>query len=153
MNDIHTTLKLASALRELLDISTLTVVDDTRYKEARKAAVVALAGVQPVEDHSDVLRGMNLAEANWWFMENVSSDDPMRDTYYWLLRERNAEGCSESAALDTIAGFLSGSEWDADMTADIATVIRETGREIEDTPEDELVYLGEPGCITESDEG
>lgn len=139
MNDIKTTLKLAAALRELLEISKTDAWSEgsMRLDDALVDAREALRGFKEPEDHSEMLSGMNLAEANWWFIENVSSDDPMRDTYYWLLRERNAEGCSESGTLDALAYLFSDSEWDADICDQAAELIRNSGRDVSDLRDEE----------------
>lgn len=39
-------------------------------------------------DYSDMLKGMPLVEALWWFIENVSEDDTSRNAYFFMLRER-----------------------------------------------------------------
>lgn len=54
------------------------------------AAVAALVhedgGESP--DHSAYLACLPLVDALWWFIENVSQEDPHRNTYFFALRER-----------------------------------------------------------------
>lgn len=133
-----TELKLAAALRELLAISkTEDWSGSFRLDDALEDARTALESVKEPTDHSAMLRTMNLAEANWWFVENVSTDDPMRDTYYWLLRERNAEAdtASDAYACDRIAEILSGNEWDSDTCSAVRDAVECTGRSVADFDE------------------
>lgn len=49
------------------------------------------------------------------------------------IREAASNGDSE--ALDRIAGYLSGGEWDADAAVEVAAIVRSTGREVLDIGE------------------
>lgn len=38
--------------------------------------------------YADHLQSLPLEHALWWFIENVTADDPHRTDYFFLLRER-----------------------------------------------------------------
>lgn len=42
-------------------------------------------------DYTSYLSELPLTEALWWFIENVSDDDPLRADYFFSLRERVRE--------------------------------------------------------------
>lgn len=54
-------------------------------------ALIAEAKAEPV-DYTDYLNGLPLAEALWWFIENVDDETPNRTTYLFRLRERVRNG-------------------------------------------------------------
>ncbi|TAN03085.1 MAG: hypothetical protein EPN36_13885 [Rhodanobacteraceae bacterium] len=50
---------------------------------------------------------------------------------------------SDESAMDEITKLMSGTDWSPDTLDEIAGIVRETGREITDTPSHD--YLEEPG--------
>jgi hypothetical protein len=51
---------------------------------------------------------------------------------------------SDESAMDEIAKLMSATDWSPDTLDEIASIVRETGREILDTPKHD--YLEEPGA-------
>ena len=41
-----------------------------------------------ISPDANIIRAYPLAEAMWWFIENVGQDHPARDELFFLLRER-----------------------------------------------------------------
>lgn len=55
-------------------------------------------------DYTDYLASLPLSEALWWFIENISEDHPLRNHYFFKLRERVRETPAVPVVVATLEG-------------------------------------------------